>query len=284
MLKHGLLLLLLAFTNFARGECVNNNCIFSDSWQIGLAGGLGERSNPLRGGDDQPLVVVADVAWYGDVFYFDNLEAGYQWQSDENFAFDTYFVLNREARAFKDWHSFDVLSTEAFLSSDNDTQQSPSFGQPVSRISLRQIQSRDWAVHAGIRAHWRNPASEWQLAIQTDASGVHQGQLVNLQYQQNIQMGQWQIGITPNLAWNSAAFNDYYYGVGAEDTLDERLHYHAGSGFRPGVNLSAARPINENWGVLLFFRYQHLPSSLTHSPLVKSNHISSIFAGVTYHF
>ena len=45
-------------------------------WEIGIAFGYGERSNPLIQSDDIPVLIDIDIAWYGERWFFDNGDVG----------------------------------------------------------------------------------------------------------------------------------------------------------------------------------------------------------------
>ena len=72
------------------------DCIEQGEWQLGIALGAGVRTNPLVDGDNIPLVILPDIAWYGESAYFDNGEAGFQWTLNDTFAHEVFVAPNLE--------------------------------------------------------------------------------------------------------------------------------------------------------------------------------------------
>ncbi len=53
------------------------DCAVVGQFEISAAFGLGQRSNPVEGRSDIPLVVIPHISWYGKRFFLENLELGY---------------------------------------------------------------------------------------------------------------------------------------------------------------------------------------------------------------
>ena len=268
---------------WASEECIAQIiCIDTDEWRIAAAVGAGTRTNPLRGANPQTLLLIGDVAWYSDSFYLDNLEFGYQWQTDDpDITLDSYFSLDREARLFFSYDGFDVAPADVM--SNEQLVQLPVL-DPEQKVNIDDIADRKNGRMIGLRIHVNESSEEWQLAVEREVGNVHSGTRLRLSYRYGTRWGDWGVGITPQLVWTDRKFNSYYYGVNYRDTADGRLWYHAGSGFRPGVNITASKPITPHWGFLWFARYQYLPRAITRSPLLDGNDIITVFAGLTYQF
>src|SRR5688500_9670433 len=58
------------------------------SWDLGIAVGYGERSNPLVNGEDIDVNAVVDFSWTGKRFYFDNGDFGYTFLERRSYAFN----------------------------------------------------------------------------------------------------------------------------------------------------------------------------------------------------
>src|SRR4051794_40877416 len=48
------------------------------NWRFGVALGYGERTNPLIQSEDIPVVVDLDIAWFGERWFFDNFDLGFE--------------------------------------------------------------------------------------------------------------------------------------------------------------------------------------------------------------
>ncbi|MBU3020923.1 MipA/OmpV family protein [Aestuariibacter sp. A3R04] len=270
----------VTFRGYADDTCEPDACVAADSFRFALAIGYGQRTNPLRNGDNQNLVLIGDFAWYGKAFYIDNLEIGYQWHEGNALSVNTYITYDREARPFHFFDGFDASPLDMFTASEIIS--SP--GGVTSRISIESLARRNNGVHGGVRLNASHGDNVVRLAVEHDLANVHQGIKVQLTYRYRMKFADWLVSVGPQITWHDAAFNDYYYGISARDTADSRLWYTSSSGFRPGANFSLTKQLNSQWGVLFFARYQHLPSSLTRSPIVDQNHIRTVFAGLTYAF
>lgn len=264
-------LLLICITKAAASGC-QTQCVSAGEWQIGLATGYGELSNPLRGGSEQPVVLIGDIAWYGEQFYIDNLEAGYEFIQHDDLFSQGFVTVNREARYFDDWRFFDVQNSLSPLGSGNDS------------TNVKQLADRQYAVHAGMRSTLLTGFGQISAMAQTDISQTHSGQLASIRVQFLHNVYQWQLNSALSLTWYSSEFNNYYYGISDRDAVSESEHYSVGAGWRPGIELTAVRALNSNWGLLLLMRYEHLPAGVRHSPVVTDNSLTSVFGGLTYQF
>tara|TARA_R110000751_G_scaffold116604_1_gene216247 strand:+ start:50627 stop:51487 length:861 start_codon:yes stop_codon:yes gene_type:complete len=274
----------------------DDTCIEESSWHLGIAIGIGVKTNPLVDGEDIPLVILPDIAWYGEKAYFDNGELGYQWLSQPNFAFETFLTLDRESTFFSFLHPANILApTQGSSIASPGSPDKPDFSGPTDSdkedilinqrsLSINDIATRKWAIHGGLRGHYFSTVGEWQLALLQDISDVHKGQLVALQYSQKWLWRDVQMRLRLGADWKSARLLDYYYGVSKRDTTLSEYYFDGQSGWQTYLSFNVLKPINENWSWLAKMSYRRLPNSLTDSPLIEQNSISSVFLGVAYRF
>ena len=265
----------------------DETCIEKSNWHIGIALGVGVRTNPLVDGDNIPLVVLPDIAWYAEKAYFDNGELGYQWINQSQFAFETFLQIDREMAFFSFVHPANILvPTESFAPASPVFPSSPTedikYSQP--KLSIDDIASRKWAINGGIRGHYFFSNGEWQLAIQQDLSNVHKGQQVLLEYSHKWLWHNFRLGIRIGTDWKSARLIDYYYGVSQRESKFPEFYFRGKSGWQTYLSFNIQKPINDNWSWLANIGYRKLPSSLTNSPLVEQNYISNVFLGAAYRF
>lgn len=287
-------------------ECFASYCLESGNVDLAFALGYGVRTNPLNFSDHRSLVIVPDIAWYGENWYLDNLEVGYQWHYSASFALETFVTLNNTNRDFQDEHgsSFlfdgvDVLgaveSTAAVgptppprenTSGDNETGRLHGYNITSDdiRLSPEDVKDRDFALDFGIRAHWYTQSSEWTLALFHDISDVYKGARASAGYRKLWLLGSWKLVTSAELEWRSADLLDYYYGIDSTDIDNTLFHYDAGAGLFTSVGLTANREITENWHWLLHTSFNLLPKAMTDSPLVEEDYTITTFAGVTYRF
>jgi outer membrane protein len=259
----------------------DETCIEKSSWHLGIAFGLGIKTNPLVDGDDIPLVIMPDIAWYAEQAYFDNGELGYQWINQPKVAFETFLQLDRERAFFSFLHPANIL-----FPIESSVSDSPSQGiQDKQRsLSIDEIASRKWAINGGIRAHYFFSKGEWQLTFQQDISNVHKGQQIRLEFSHRWLWHNFRLGFRVGTDWKSARLIDYYYGVSQRDTDFAEWYFNGKSGWQTYVTLNAQKPINEKWSWLANIGYRKLPNSLISSPLIEQSNIRNIFLGLAYRF
>lgn len=271
--------------------CENDDaCIAPNSWQIGVALGVGGRTNPLVDGDPIPLVVLPDVAWYGENAYFDNGEFGYQWQLRSDVSTELFVLANRERAYFSFWHPANIVLSVNTSSADiisGPLQPGGSDGEsPVSRetISINDISSRKWTADAGVRISWNRPDSLLSAAVAGDLLGVHQGFYAQLKYRYHWQWDDWHFAANASLTYKSSKLIDYYYGIDSRDTSNSRLWYEADPALQTSVGLLLNKPINKRWRWVARVQVTSLGSGMSDSPLVAKDSVASGFIGLGYRF
>jgi outer membrane protein len=250
-----------------------------------VAFGLGVRSNPLVDGDPIPLVILPDVAWYGESAYFDNGELGYQWLSKEKVSFESFVSLERERAFFSFWQPANILVSNPDFATDTPSIPSGEDQSPATPpISVDQVAARKWSINAGIRARYRLQSSEWLVSARSDVSSVHNGSQFSVSYLYAWQQQEWNVTVTPSLTWKSSALIDYFYGIGERDNVNETYYYSGTGGWQPSISIVSTKKINPQWQWILRAKIQKLHTGMSNSPLVEENSIRSVFAGVGYQF
>ena len=283
-----LIILLSWFVTSTALACLTQDrCVEQSSWQLGVAIGIGVKTNPLVDGDNIPLVILPDIAWYAKQAYFDNGELGYQWIYKPKIAFETFLQLDSERAFFSFLHPTNIL-----FPIENSAINSPAPPAPPAQdmpmnqpsLSIDKIASRKWGINGGIRGHYFLSKGEWQLTFQQDISNVHKGQQVRLEYSHNWLWHKFHLALRVGTDWKSARLIDYYYGVSERDTHVTEFYFEGQSGWQTYMSVTVQKPITETWSWLANLGYRKLPNSLTNSPIVEQNHISNIFLGVAYRF
>ena len=271
----GLMLLLMPFSGIACQD--SKQCIEQDQWSIGLAVGLGAKTNPLVDGDAIPQVLLLDIAWYGESSYFDNGELGIRWLEDKSFGSESYLTLDRERAFFYFWDPANILVNISAPTSEIDPVTAPD-----TDVSVNDVERRKWAILAGTRLNYYKGSQKWTLSLETDITGVHSGQRVGLSYQKTWLGDNWRVQITPSVIWKSEALIDYYYGLDEADSAG--VLYKGKGGLQPSISLFYAYEITPKWQFLFSSSYQSLNTGMTNSPLVKDKYVSSLFIGAGYRF
>jgi MipA family protein len=85
----------------------------------------------------------------------------------------------------------------------------------------------------------------------------------------------------------SANYNNYFYGVSAEESANSRHHYssyQAGAAVNPILGLSAEYALNKDWIVNLTMRRKWLSAAISDSPIVRRHTENLAFAVLAYRF
>lgn len=280
-------LMLIPVSGFACDE--NEQCIEPGEWSIGLALGLGAKTNPLVDGDSIPNVLLLDIAWYGEKTYFDNGELGFRWLDNEHIGIESYLTLDRERAFFQFWDPANILVNTGAAS----LPPAPPLGTPpvppisdasdnLVEVSINDVERRKWAVLQGNRISYYQGTQKWSLSLETGITGAHNGQRIDLSYQKAWVGKNWRVQVKPSIAWKSDGLVDYYYGLDEADSVG--LLYQGKGGLQASISLFYAYKITPKWQFIFSSSYQSLHSGMTKSPLVKDKQVSSVFIGAGYRF
>lgn len=272
--------------------CTEESCVDVGSWEIGLALGLGARSNPLVGGDNLPLVIMPDIAYYGEAFYFDNFEIGYQFLYEDAFSLETFIRPNTERAFFSFWHPDNIflsipanaVDTPAPLPGEPGEPSKP-VEKPIDReISVDDVAKREWAIDAGLR--WQYYHDDFRLGVfyASDVSSVHKGFYAGLNVIVPWSVSNWRFASSFGATYKNKDLINYYYGISARDTDVSTNTYSADGGWQYNFSTSAIYPFSDKWQFLVRVEVTRLHDSMYDSPLVKDKHVTSFFSGMVYRF
>jgi outer membrane protein len=151
-------------------------------------------------------------------------------------------------------------------------------------VSIDNVSRRDWAIMGGGRWYYRPNNAEWQLSLEKDLSGTHNGEKLDLSYQYFWQWSTFRFSTQVKMIWKSSALVDYYYGLDEHDKVDQSFFYQARSGWQPAIAMTLQKKMQNNWLWLSRVSLQQLHSGMTNSPLVEERNIYSVFSGFAYQF
>ena len=258
-------------------------CVGEDSLSVGLAIGIGQRTNPLVDGNAIPLIVLPDVAWYSDSYYFDNGEFGLQWRPSNDITTETFIRTNAETAYFSFWHPNNFL-IPVDSSIGGDPSPTPGDQNEPGYISVDDIASRDWTVDAGIRMTLFRDSARWSFTAIHDALGVYSGYSLKARYSHDFFYKDWTLSTNIAVTYKSKNLIDYYYGISERDTNDESLWYEASHSFQVTTGFFLTKKITPNWYWLGRFHITTLGSGMSDSPLVSKKHVTNAFIGIGYRF
>ena len=256
------------------------DCVAEQQLHLSLALGYGQRSNPLHGGEKLPLVLLPDLYYYSEYWFFDNGKLGTSWQLSPNWSLSLVGQLNAEKGYFQKWFSgnaFQLQSSHAGFSTP--TLQDERFGP--AQASVREISKRPTAFDAGLQLDWFG--DNWQLQTQLwqDISNKYQGQHASIGAGRSFDTvsGNWQLNA--KLHWKSAKLIDTYYGIDNNEPF-YLPRYNGKASWQPELRLSWQYPLSQRTALLAFVRYLHLDDAMTDSPLLQDNNVTTWFFGISY--
>lgn len=206
--------------------------------------GIGVALLPKTSGSDEFRVLALPIinANYGDRFYINALQAGV-WLLDSD---DKRLRFGLATQARFGWDADDGKLT-------------------------RDMNDRDFSVDLGPAVRWQTDYGTFNAQWGFDVGGASNGQTVELQYIKNlIRDKKFKLNGSLGISWNDHKFNDYYFGVGADEVSQSRPAYSAGSGteFKVGVNGSYA--VGKDSFVLFGTSVTRLSDEQANSPIVET--------------
>ncbi len=147
------------------------------SWQLAIALGQGQRSNPLVGGENIDINYVIDFSWYGERFFFDNGDLGYTLWGTHNLSINTLVTLNNERNYYNYLtgqqfgldsiidNGFGMISGGSIASGLPDTGIKPAgddhnSAEAIDRNQRTELAARDAALNGGFEIF---NSGDWNL-------------------------------------------------------------------------------------------------------------------------
>lgn len=259
-----------------------DGCVESEQFQLSLALGAGQRSNPLYDGDSFPMLILPDFSYYTDTWFIDNGTFGYSLMQNERFAASVVMRLNSEKGYFQRWFAGNVItmnSSGAFLPPEVDT----GIQKSMSAVSVEHVKKRPTAIDAGLQFNWFGEQWQSRLNLWQDINSKYEGQNASLGWSRFWPLAGGQFDLSTTLYWKSAKLIDTYYGVG-EDELYYLQRYDGRASWQPELRLGWQKALTSRWSVLTFYKYLHLDDAMTDSPLVQDDSVQTWFIGMSYRF
>jgi len=280
------------------------------SWDLGLAVGYGQRSNPLVSGEDIDINTVVDFSWSGRKFFFDNGDLGYTFLEGQSYAVSLVATFNNE-RNYYNYLTGQELGLESIVSSDlniakpkfrksgeetatseifvstQDKTAIPALPDVVTPDYLNQnteLPDRDFALNSGLEFLYISPWGDIQAQVLSDVSSTHNGQEAWLSWSHPWYTANSELNLTLGLEWKSANLVSYYYGVRPEEHFVGRNAYAADSGTNRFIRLSARHSFSRHWNLVAMVEREFLSSAIYESPIVSSHAVDTFFTGLFYQF
>ena len=243
-------------------------------WRLGIALGYGERSNPLVQSDKIPVLVDLDIAWFGERWFFDNGDVGFELIDRPAFTINAVARVNTDRAFFAKTNTryinFQYLSAGATTSLRDEVPFKPP--------------KRDYAIEVGFETLFDGDWGGATVHAFQDVSGTHDGYEIGVQYDYRLTRGRFSIAPTVGVEYKSQSLNDYYWGVHKDEANLALAEYHADAGFGWQAGLRTNYYVSKNLRVALSANYERLQKSVAESPLVKDDYVLGYFGGFAWTF
>jgi outer membrane protein len=253
----------------AQAECSapSPDCAVVGAFEISVSLGIGQRSNPVAGKSDIPLVVIPHISYYGKRFFLENLELGYTLHDGVANTFNLVAAPGYDRVFFyrNDLQNIFIAGGTGLPASNVTV---PNGGQEfhVAPRRTTYLVGPEWSFNYG-------PITG-QLNALREVTGRHDGYEVRAALAAPLIHARSSLVASAGFTWKSSEVVRYYYGV---DTL-----YEPGSAFSPFIKLHYSRPLSERWTINAFAHYESLSHSIANSPTVSENHVTTVFAGAVF--
>ncbi|MGZ9899114.1 MipA/OmpV family protein [Shewanella gaetbuli] len=292
MLKSILIALLLMFA-MQHNEVIADNkscessseCAYVEQWDISVALGYGQKSNPLQDYDDIPLYILPSIAYYGEKWFFDNGNIGYSLKEAETFSINISTSYSEDRAYFYDWDPSNLFLGNTSANSDSILQMPMKSKGVIDQPKVfNELESRRFTLFGGVEGFYYLPWGFLKAAYGHDMFNVHNGDIAHFSWNYGYAINQWVFDFTLKTDWKSAKVIQYYYGVRQSENEYWSQQYKASSGWDSGVELTTRYIINQHWDALLALRYNMFSDAIKNSPLVNENNSKGYFIGMAYRF
>lgn len=226
---------------------------------LALGVGTGYFNNPYIGYSNR-FAVLPVINFNSRYFYADGLSAGARLLQNDD-------------------QSQEVLLGVSYLG--NEFKPNKSDDQRLKRLDKRRS-----SLMADLSYHLYTPYGNFESRVSHDLLGRNKGTLLNAQYSYFWEITP-QFTLKPEIGINYAdrKFNQYYYGVSAEESLRSGLpQYRAKAGVQPYIGLGASYQLTQNIEIFAGVRFEKLSRHIRHSPMVDDKYGSEGALGVMYRF
>jgi MipA family protein len=155
---------------------------------------------------------------------------------------------------------------------------------PADVAGLEQLK-RDIAVEAGLSARFAFGNFEAELEALQDVSDTHGGMAVNAALSTGFSVSdRFTIGAKVGATWMDADLATYSYGVLPAEASGSLAAYRVGESVIPSISINASYAITDQVSLTGGVETSFLPDSVTDSPIVKRDTLTSAMIGMRYEF
>jgi MipA family protein len=276
-LKKTLFALLLAPLSAVAAEapCTapSPDCAVVGRWEISASVGLGQRSNPVEGRSNIPLVVIPHISWYGKRFFLENLEVGYTLHDGDANTFNLVAAPGYDRVFFYKNDLQNIFIAGTGFGGDTTFTSAGAAVPPEGKEFV--VKDRHTTYLAGPEWSFSYGRVTGQLTALREVTGENDGYEVRAAMSVPLLANPTSSLVAgAGFTWKSREIVHYYYGI---DGL-----YQPGSAFNPFVKLRYSRTLSDRWTINAFAHYERLAGAISDSPIINEDHVTTMFAGVVF--
>jgi outer membrane protein len=250
----------------------SSECAVVGKLEVSASFGVGQRSNPVVGRSDIPLVVIPHISYYGKRFFLENLDLGFTLHDGEVNTFNLIATPGYD-RVF--FYRNDLQNIFIAGGAVSSSMVAPAVDRAAKEYPVR---ARHTTYLVGPEWSFGHGVVTGQLNALREVTGEHNGYEVRAALAVPLDAlplpSKSSLVATAGLTWKSSEVVRYYYGV---DGL-----YEPGPATIPFVKLRYAYPLADRWTLNAFVHYEQLPGSIANSPIIAEDHVTTFFAGVVF--
>lgn len=254
-------------------------CVDIGYWDIGLAFGWGQKSNPVRNNRDIPLYIVPSITYYGQNWYFDNGNLGYTLAEEEKYTLNLTTSYSADPFYFMETSPASIFYSGFIFEDRHDRIHFIEFAD-----DFEELENRNFTLLGGLELYIYTRAGTIKLGLGKDLFGVHHGTQAEAQWSYNLAYDRWNFDLALGLDWKSSQVIKYYYGVRPSENLFWSFVFRPQAGFNKRVEARLSYTINDNWKFLMVAQHTRLSEEISRSPLLFEDYSNTLFIGATYRF
>jgi outer membrane protein len=248
-------------------------CAVVGQWEISAAVGFGQRSNPIEGKSDIPLVVIPHISWYGKRFFLENLEFGYTIHDGETNTFNLIASPGYDRVFFYKNDLQNIFIAGSGVAGNATFTKAGTVVPPEGKEF--QVQDRHTTYLVGPEWGFTYGRVTGQVNALREVTGENDGYEVRAAFAAPLLSSPTSsLVASAGLTWKSEEIVRYYYGI---DGL-----YHPGAALNPFVKLRYSHPLSDRWTINALAHYERLAGAISGSPIVTEDHVTTVFAGVVF--
>jgi outer membrane protein len=232
-------------------------------WDFNIRTGVLQNNTPLVGsnsGLSKGALVLVNVAYYGERFFFYDREIGYVLQENNRYSLSVTGTTTEDAQLF---------DSKVYNRNNN---------------TLKDLGGRHYSFNLGLEWLYSSDWGETELQLENDVSGVHKGQMITLSHGTVFGTEKWEIRPKAGLIWKSKNLVDYYYGVRDSEVKPDRPAYSGKDTLDWFLYVCATYPLSVHWNFITDAYFEQGGKGITDSPLVEEDNFHSVFVGLEYVF